>query len=101
MREQIRWTDNHMPPSGDRQLEIMSLANVAKARFFHSSFPQYSVTPLARLDGMARYLGAGRAVCKGRILPVWSERLQGAGRLLRHGPLHRPADGPGRVRDDL
>lgn len=45
MREQIRWTDNHMPPSGDRQLEIMSLANVAKARFFHSSFPQYSVTP--------------------------------------------------------
>ena len=57
MREQIRWTDNHMPPSGDRQLEIMSLANVAKARFFHSSFPQYSVTPLARLDGMARYLG--------------------------------------------
>ena len=46
MREQIRWTDNHMPPSGDRQLEIMSLANVAKARFFHSSFPQYSVTPL-------------------------------------------------------
>lgn len=57
MKEQIRWSDNHMPLSGDEQLPIMSLSNVAKARFFHSSFPQYSVTPLARLDGMANYLG--------------------------------------------
>ena len=37
----------------------MSLGNVAKARFFHSSFPQYSITPLARLDGMAKYSGLG------------------------------------------
>ena len=35
----------------------MSLSNVAKARFFHSTFPQYSVTPLDRLGGMAQYLG--------------------------------------------
>ena len=46
-----------MPKSDDRQLPIMSLSNVAKARFFHSTFPQYSVTPLDRLDGMAQYLG--------------------------------------------
>ena len=59
MREQIKWVANHMPASEDRQLEIMSLKNVAKARFFHNSFPQYSVTPLARLDGMAKYLGLG------------------------------------------
>jgi len=57
MRDPIKWTDNHMPASEDRQLGIMSLSNVAKARFFHSSFPQYSITPLARLDGMAKYLG--------------------------------------------
>lgn len=57
MRDPIKWTDNHMPASDDRQLGIMSLSNVAKARFFHSSFPQYSITPLARLDGMAKYLG--------------------------------------------
>ena len=59
MKEKIKWTSNCMPASDDRQLSIMSLGNVAKARFFHSSFPQYSVTPLARLDGMAKYLGLG------------------------------------------
>ncbi len=58
-QESIRWVDNHMPASEDKNLAIMSLNNVAKARFFHSSFPQYSVTPLARLDGMAKYLGLG------------------------------------------
>lgn len=57
MKESIKWTGNHMPKSDDKQLQIMSLSNVAKARFFHSSFPQYSITPLARLDGMAQYLG--------------------------------------------
>ena len=59
MRDSIKWVANRMPKSDDRQLSIMSLGNVAKARFFHSSFPQYSITPLARLDGMAKYLGLG------------------------------------------
>ena len=40
MKDPIKWVDNHMPKSEDKQLEVMSLANVAKARFFHSSFPQ-------------------------------------------------------------
>ena len=57
MKEAIKWTLNRMPKSEDKQLSVMSLSNVAKARFFHSSFPQYSITPLAELDGMARYLG--------------------------------------------
>ena len=59
MKEAIKWTLNRMPKSDDRQLSLMSLSNVEKARLFHSSFPQYSVTPLARLDGMAGYLGLG------------------------------------------
>ena len=59
MKEKIKWVANNMPPSEDRQLSIMSLSNVAKARFFHSTFPQYSITPLAQLDGMAKYLGLG------------------------------------------
>ena len=42
--EQIKWAANRMPKSGDRQLGVMSLENVAKARKFHRSFPQYSVT---------------------------------------------------------
>ena len=40
MNEAIKWTVNRMPKSEDRQLAVMSLENVAKARFFHRSFPQ-------------------------------------------------------------
>ena len=78
MREQIKWVANHMPASEDRQLEIMSLKNVAKARFFHNSFPQYSVTPLARLDGMAKYLGLGGLFVKlhrPAIIPGYAQPL--------------------------
>ena len=53
-----------MPPSDDSQLSIMSLNNVAKARFFHNSFPQYAPTPLCALDGMAAYLGLGSLYVK-------------------------------------
>ena len=53
----IKWVLNRMPASDDKNLPVMSLENVGKARAFHRSFPQYSVTPLARLDGMAKYLG--------------------------------------------
>ena len=59
MKDAIKWVGNRMPPSEDSQLSIMSLGNVAKARFFHTSFPQYSITPLARRSGMAQYLGLG------------------------------------------
>ena len=64
MRETIQWTPNQMPRSDDRQLSIMSIENVAKARSFHRSFPQYSITPLARLDGMAKHLGLGSLFVK-------------------------------------
>ena len=64
MRETIQWTPNQMPRSDDRQLSIMSLENVAKARSFHRSFPQYSITPLASLDGMAKHLGLGSLFVK-------------------------------------
>ena len=57
MNHPIQWAVNRMPKSDDRQLSVMSLDCVDKARSFHSGFPQYSVTPLARLDGMAGYLG--------------------------------------------
>ena len=57
--EPIKWVANHMPKSEDKNLSVMSLENVAKARAFHQSFPQYSVTPLADLKGMAESLGLG------------------------------------------
>ena len=55
--ESIKWAANHLPKSEDKELAVMSLENVAKARTFHRSFPQYSVTPLAELSGMAKELG--------------------------------------------
>ncbi|MDD3410781.1 MAG: pyridoxal-phosphate dependent enzyme, partial [Eubacteriales bacterium] len=58
----INWKKNEMPKSDDRHLSIMSLENVAAARTFHQSFPQYSITPLADLKGMAEQLGLG-ALC--------------------------------------
>ena len=45
--ETIKWAVNEMPKTDDSQLQVMSLENVAKARAFHESFPQYSVTPLS------------------------------------------------------
>ena len=59
MNQPIKWTLNTMPKSGDVQRAIMSLSNVETAKTFHRSFPQYSVTPLAKLNRMASRLGLG------------------------------------------
>ncbi|NLQ12337.1 diaminopropionate ammonia-lyase [Olsenella sp. KGMB02461] len=56
---EMKWVLNECPKSEDANLPIMSLENVAAARAFHQGFPQYSVTPLADLEGMARRLGLG------------------------------------------
>ncbi len=64
MNQPIKWVLNRMPASDDRHLEVMSTQNVAKAQAFHRSFPQYAVTPLARLDGMADRLGLGSLCVK-------------------------------------
>ena len=53
----IKWAVNTMPKTEDANLPIMSIDNVATAKNFHQSFPQYQVTPLTRLSEMARYLG--------------------------------------------
>lgn len=48
---------NQMPATDDRYTELMSGEAAALARQYHSSFPQYAVTPLADLKRMAEYLG--------------------------------------------
>ena len=60
----IKWVENNMEGSDDRHLSIMSLEHVAAARAFHGSFPQYSVTPLAKLDALAADLGLGALAVK-------------------------------------
>lgn len=57
MRSEMKWVLNTMPESGDAQLKIMGCANVAAARAFHESFPQYAVTPCTSLARMAGHLG--------------------------------------------
>ena len=57
MEPKMKWKLNTMPKVNGNELEIMALENVAKARAFHESFPQYCITPLAKLDKMAEYLG--------------------------------------------
>src|SRR5699024_11702064 len=53
----IKWAVNKMPKTADANLKVMGLDEIRKARAFHESFPQYSVTPLAKLDHMAARLG--------------------------------------------
>lgn len=62
--ESILWAVNQMPETDDKQLSVMALDKISKARSFHQSFPQYSLTPLARLDQMANYLGVGQVYVK-------------------------------------
>ena len=62
--EKIKWVINQMSVTDDQRLGIMSLRNVRQARDFHKSFPQYTVTPLARLDGMAKRLGVANIFVK-------------------------------------
>jgi diaminopropionate ammonia-lyase len=54
--DDIKWKVNTLPRTDDKNLSIMSLESARKARTFHRGFPQYSMTPLAKLSGMARYL---------------------------------------------
>ncbi|MEG1848611.1 MAG: diaminopropionate ammonia-lyase [Lachnospiraceae bacterium] len=53
----MKWSINQMPKTADSQLPIMSIDAVRKARIFHESFPQYTKTPLVKLDHMAKFLG--------------------------------------------
>lgn len=53
----ILWVSNKMPKTDDKHLSCMSYEETSKAKAFHKSFPQYSVTPLAELKNMAEYLG--------------------------------------------
>lgn len=56
---EMEFTVNHMPPSDDKWLSVMSEEHVRSALRFHRSFPQYEVIPLHQLKKMASYLGIG------------------------------------------
>lgn len=61
----IKWIKNTMPSTDDsKELGIMSTANVAKARAFHKSFPQYGETPLVELKQLATLLNINDILVK-------------------------------------
>lgn len=55
--EKIKWQFNNLPKDGCKNLSIMQVNNVEKARAFHKSFPQYTETPLANLKNLSSLLG--------------------------------------------
>ncbi|MEL3905763.1 MAG: diaminopropionate ammonia-lyase [Treponema sp.] len=55
--EKILWSENHLPKTDNKQLEVMGIAEIKKAYEFHKSFPQYAQTPLVPLKNMAELLG--------------------------------------------
>ena len=61
---ELKWAENKMPKTDDKNLPIMSIEEVKKAKTFHQSFPQYTQTPLSELKEMAKYLGLGTVKVK-------------------------------------
>ncbi|MGL6064903.1 MAG: diaminopropionate ammonia-lyase [Fusobacteriaceae bacterium] len=58
MDKKIKWEKNQVPKSEIRNCaDILTLEEVAKAKKFHESFPEYSETPLTKLDGLAKKMG--------------------------------------------
>lgn len=55
----MKWAVNETNKYSDNHLPITSIKNVDKAAAFHRGFPQYNITPLCNLSGMAEYLGLG------------------------------------------
>ena len=54
---ELEFCGNSLPPSEDKNLQIMDVEHVKRALRFHRSFPEYEVTPLHQLKRMAAYLG--------------------------------------------
>ena len=89
--ETIKWAVNHMPKTEDANLPVMALSEVEKARTFHESFPQYSVTPLVKLNHMAEKLGLGSLYIKDESYRFGLNAFKSLADPL-HGTLHRTAD---------
>lgn len=56
MSEKIQWKENTMPKK-EVNLDFLSMIEINKARNFHKSFPEYSVTPLVNLEKLSERLG--------------------------------------------
>lgn len=65
MRE-IKWKLNNLPKSENKEktIEFLNDEEISKVKSFHESFPQYTKTPLVKLDNLAEALGVGGVFVK-------------------------------------
>lgn len=61
MKNNIKYVFNEIEKGSNflSCLDILKKEEVEKAKKFHSSFPQYEITPLAKLDNLAKNIGVG------------------------------------------
>ncbi|EJO5348639.1 diaminopropionate ammonia-lyase [Clostridium botulinum] len=60
MSEKIKWEKNTMMNNGEKvSVKFLGEKEMKKARKFHESFPQFTKTPLVKLDNLAKHLGVG------------------------------------------
>jgi len=59
MENNIKWTKNNIKRTDNYKecIEFLSEKEVSKAKKFHKSFDQYTVTPLSSLDNLAKHIG--------------------------------------------
>ena len=55
----IKWKFNGLKNCGKASTNFLSKKEVAKAKNFHESFPQYKRTPVAALNNLAKEIGLG------------------------------------------
>ncbi len=68
MAKKIQFKLNTLPKDSEsakrKLIEVVGKVEVDKAKKFHESFPQYSVTPLVSLKGLADQIGVGGVFLK-------------------------------------
>lgn len=57
--EKINWVENKMKKTIGVSTDFLNKDEIGKCRIFHQSFPQYSETPLRKLDKLSQLLGVG------------------------------------------
>lgn len=62
--DSIKWVTNKLPKTDDKNLHLLSPEESQKVRTFHESFPQYTKTPLVKLDNMANHIGVKNVFVK-------------------------------------
>ncbi|SHK01350.1 diaminopropionate ammonia-lyase [Desulforamulus aeronauticus] len=55
--DKIQWEANRMMGKQQVSTDFLSEKEIQKAKLFHQSFPEYSITPLRSLHNLAKFLG--------------------------------------------